>query len=298
MFIQILANSIISSFIIALVALGFNLIFSTTKVFHLAHGAIYTFSVYSFWAVCNLVLDGNTESIQNIIIAFGISVLLIFFIVLIIEKSVYEPISKRTSNQTITLIASMGVYLLMVNFLATLFSNETKTLSTKIRETINIIGIALTPIQISQGALGAFIILTIALLFKYSNFGLQIKAVNNSTKVSSGFGINVSKVRIISLFLGSILAAIAAILKGYETGFDPNIGFSITLTAAVVVVLSGPMSITGTIIASFIISLVQNFAEYVLSAEWKEPITFVILLVVLLWKTEGIIHYNIRLEEK
>lgn len=298
MFLQITLNSIINSILIALVALGFNLIFSTTKIFHLAHGALYTFSVYTFWAVCYYFLDGNYLLPKNILIASLSTIVLIFVLVWMIEKIVYKPLSEKVSNQTITLIASMGVYLFIVNFISMLFTNENKILTSNIEQAINIKGILITPIQIWEILIGGLAILIIGLLYEYSNLGLYIKTVKENAKVSSAFGINVPKIRILALFAGSILAAIAAILKGYDTGFQPNAGFGITLTAAVVVVLSGGLSVGSVLLASLIIAMVQDFTEFFISAEWKEPITFLILLLVILWKTEGIISYNIRIEEQ
>ena len=298
MLLQIIINSIINALLISLVALGFNLIFSTTKVFHLAHGAIYVFSAYSYWTVIKFLFAGNSTSPQGILTAIVITTLLIFLLVWVIEKLIYKPISDRTSNQTITLIASMGVYLFIVNALAMCFNNDNKSLSNEVLRSLNFGNIILTKIQLWQAFVAIVILIIVTLFYKYSDYGLKIIATKDNYKVSSSMGIDVSKIRLLSLLIGSMLAATAAILTGYDTGFDPNIGFGITLTAAVIVVLSGNLSIIGTLTASFIIIFIQNLTEYWLSTQWKEPITFLILLLVILWKTEGIVNFNIRIEEK
>jgi len=73
---------------------------------------------------------------------------------------------------------------------------------------------------------------------------------------------------------------------------------SITLSASVVVIVGGNSSIYGTLIASILLAIIQNFTEYFLSAQWKEPITFGILILMLLWRTEGILQFNNRADEK
>jgi branched-chain amino acid transport system permease protein len=298
MFFQIVINSIINSLLIALVALGFNVVFSTTKIFHLAHGAIYTLSVYMFWAVCSLLLDGNPLLPSNILLASLFTIGMNLLLVLIIEKFVYKPLSEKSANPTITLIASMGIYLFIVNFISMIFSSENRILVSNVKQAINFNGILLTPIQIAEFSISAITIIIIGLVYEYSNLGLYIKTVKENSKVASAFGVNVPRVRIYALLMGSLLAAIAAILKGYDTGFQPYAGFGIVLTATVVVVLSGGVSVNSILFASFCIAIVQDFTEFFLSSEWKEPLTFFILLLVLLWKTEGIVSYNIRLEEQ
>src|SRR5436190_1570534 len=75
MLIQILLNSIISALVLSLVALGFNLIFNATKVFHLAHGAMYASAVYSAVAFRALLRGFASESVATVV-ALALSLLL------------------------------------------------------------------------------------------------------------------------------------------------------------------------------------------------------------------------------
>jgi branched-chain amino acid transport system permease protein len=94
------------------------------------------------------------------------------------------------------------------------------------------------------------------------------------------------------------MAVIAALLLAYDTGIDPNSGLAITLSAAVVVIVGGNSSIYGTLVASMLLAIIQEYTQYFLSAQWKEPITFCILILMLLWRTEGILQFNNRSDEK
>ena len=75
-------------------------------------------------------------------------------------------------------------------------------------------------------------------------------------------------------------------------------GMNITLSAVVVVVLAGQNKLSSLLFASMFISIIQNFTEWFLSAQWKEGVTYLILILVLLFRTEGIISYKLRVEEK
>ena len=127
---------------------------------------------------------------------------------------------------------------------------------------------------------------------------MKIRAVSDNATLAKVIGIKTSKIRYLVFGLGSVMAAIAAILKGYDTGIDPYSGMSVTLSAAVVVIVGGNYSIYGTLIAAVLLAILQNFTEYFLSTQWKEPVTFAILILVLLWRTEGILQFNNRSDEK
>ncbi len=64
------------------------------------------------------------------------------------------------------------------------------------------------------------------------------------------------------------------------------------------VIVGGNFSDSGTILADLLLAILQNYIEYFLSAQWKEPVTFAILILVLLWRTEGILQFNNRSDEK
>lgn len=295
MFLQLLFNSIISGLLLALVAVGFNLIFYITKVFHLAHGAAYIFGAYALMKFLNL--SGEVTTIQSWLISLALSFLLVLILSLLIELIVYQPLSKRNASQAITLISSMGVYILIVNFIALLFGNETKFLNPNLGNSIFFANIIIIPIQAVQ-LITSLLLLGLLLFISKSRWFLQVRAMMSNETVASIIGVNSKFIRLFAMILGSILATIAAILRLYDTGIDPQAGMSITLTAAVAVIIGGNGSISGTIAASMLIAFLQTTTEWFLSAQWKEGMTFLLLILVIFWRTEGIVSFKMRVEEK
>lgn len=289
MMIQILINSLINGLLLALVALGFHIIFSTTKIFHIAHGGIYVAGVYFFlWS----------SPVVGITFGIILSVVFAFLLGVLIEWSVYKPLLKKSSNENIALISSLGVYIIIVNVVALFFSNETKILDNTIRESIAIGEIIITRPQVWQIFFALPLIVLFLIFVKITGYGLKIRAISDNPVLARVMGINTQRIRYIVLGAGSVMAASAALLKGFDTGIDPYSGMAITLSAAVVVIVGGTASLYGTIIASFLLAVIQNFTEFFLSAQWKDTVTFVILIIVLLWRTEGIMQFNVRVDEK
>lgn len=289
MIIQIVINSIINGLLLALVALGFHIIFSATKIFHIAHGGIYVAGVY-FYLWSSPVVGVASGIILSVVIAFLLGVL--------IEWSVYKPLLKKSSNENIALISSLGVYVIIINVIALLFGNETKILDNTIRESLTFGEIIITSPQVWQLIFALPLIALFLIFINVTGYGLKIRAISDNPVLARVMGIKTQTIRYIVFGLGSVMAVSAALLKGFDTGIDPYSGMAITLSAAVVVIIGGSSSLYGTILASMMLAIIQNFTEFFLSAQWKDTVTFAILIIVLLWRTEGILHFNVRVDEK
>ncbi|MBK7254012.1 MAG: hypothetical protein IPI04_08865 [Ignavibacteria bacterium] len=128
--------------------------------------------------------------------------------------------------------------MLLINPVVLVFGNESKIIQNYYSSSFDFSELILTQIQFIQFII-SIVILTIILLFGNSRFYLKIKAVMSNQDVASVLGINFNSIRIFSVCFGSVLAAIACILRLYDTGINPYSGLSMTLSAAVVVILGG-----------------------------------------------------------
>lgn len=284
--IQILFNSIVSGLILSLVAIGFTFIFRVTKVFHLAHGGIYVTGAFSCWWMLTKT--------NNWFVSLLFALIVVSFLIYLIEKTIYLPLNKKQSNQSISLISSMGLYIVIINALALLFGNENKIIENSISGSFEIGNIIITKIQVVQVIVGTIATTAFLTYLKLTKSDLVLQSVSDNETISKVFGINTERERVKVFISGSILVCIAAILKTLEVGIDPHAGISITLTAAVVTILVSRLNVTLIITFSIVLTLLQNSIEWFLDAQWKEGITFLILLLVILFRTEGIISYNLR----
>lgn len=286
---QLIFNSVVSGLLLALVALGFSLIFNTTKVFHLAHGAVYVCGAYFFWW-----LSGMGFSIW---IALALTILFTALLAVLLEGLIYRPLYNKKSGQAITLISSMGAYLFLINLLALLFGNDSIILQHNLGSSFTFAGIIIVPIQAVQ-LISGILIIGLFLWHTQAKWFLKVKAMISESTVATVMGVNVYAIRFYGMIIGSLLAVTASILLLYDTGMDPHAGMTITLSAAVAVIVGGTNSFRGTVVASLLIAFLQTGAEWFFSAQWKEGITFLLLIIVILWRTEGIVSFNMRVEER
>lgn len=296
---QVILNGIVAGLLYSLIALGFSLIYSTTRVFHIAHGAIYTAAVYLFLAATLLMqpLFGNADT-WSVAFAVFLGLIAVCLLAISFEVFVYRPLSQRNAPPLVPFISSLGLYIIVVNVIALLFGNETKILNPNIEPSFSIAGAIITRIQIVQLITAVVLIVAMFVLLKKTSLGRNIRALSDNSVLASVLGVDVRKVRLIVFALGSLLAASSSLSRAFDVGVDPNVGLSAVLTAAVAVIIGGVGFHLGAVLAALLIGLLQNVVVWYASAQWQDAVTFVILVIVLLVRREGLFAARLRLEER
>jgi len=290
MLLQLFINGIITGCTYALMALGFSLIYITTRIFHFAHGAIYTLSAYLFFTFYNIAK-------LPLFISILLSLLITALFGIGIDKFVYYPLNKKNSSSLILMLSAIGLYTIIVNFIAMIYGNETKVLMPGIQPTYQFRSIILTQIQVITLITSIIIFAFVIIFLRITNLGITIRAMRDNPVLLSALGINIRRVRLFVFSFGSMLAAIASVLNGLDVGIDPNIGMSIFLNAAVGVIIGGVATFEAPVLGSLLLSSVQSLVIWRASARWQDTITFIILILFLLFKPQGILGLRTRIEE-
>lgn len=297
MFIQILVNGLITGLLYALVALGFNLIYRSTQVFHIAHGAIYTAAAYFFFLWISQ-FSGTELSLWLLLLGIVFALLGTSLLTIIFEKIVYYPLFTKKAPTLVTFISSLGVYIVVVNLIALFFGNETKILNPSIEPSLTFGDVIVTRIQIIQVAISILLIAMVFFLLKATTLGKNIRALSDNPVLASVVGLKVKRIRMMAFLIGSALAAVASLLIAYDVGMDPYVGLSAVLTAAVAFIIGGTHSYAGSVLGALMLGLTQNLVVWFYSAQWQDAVTFVVLILVLLFRQEGLFMQQIRVEER
>ncbi|MFQ5788397.1 MAG: branched-chain amino acid ABC transporter permease, partial [Thermodesulfobacteriota bacterium] len=96
---------------------------------------------------------------------------------------------------------------------------------------------------------------------------------------------------------GSLLAGVGAVLSSLDVGLDPNVGLNIVLVAAVAVIVGGIGMFQGAALGGLLLGILQAFAVWQISARWQDTVVFLVLVLFLLFRPQGILSYRRRLEE-
>ena len=278
---QILINIIYSASIYLLIAFSFSLVYYTTKFFHFAHAAIITFSAYFtyyFFQQLNF----------SIWIAVPSAIILSVLLGMLIELGIYKQLRKKNTSPLLMLIASLGLYVVLQNCISMLWGDDTKSIRTgEVKVGNEIFGAYITDIQIITIVL-SFKLLVLSLLFyRYTKLGRQMRAVAANSELANIVGINSNKVILWSFGIGSCLAAVAGILVASDTGLTPTMGFNLLLYGVVAMIIGGVGSTWGLIGGAFLLATAQHLTAYYIDSKWMDAITYIILILFLIWKPLG-----------
>lgn len=287
---QLIINGLIRGSIYALVALGFALIYRGARAFHIAHGGIYTVGAYALFSFVVLLK-------WSLPFAIGFAILIPVIIGLIAEEVVYYPFHTRKASSSVVIIASLGIYILIANLIALLFGNETKIVFSGISESYSTGELVITQIQLIQLVVAVFVLAGVWLFLRRHRWGQMIKALANNPLLAEVLGMDIRNIRRLIFAIGSLLAGIASILVAADVGVDPWVGMSMLLAGAVAMIVGGVDKWEGAILGGFLLGLLQAVAVWKFSARWQNTVTFIVLILFLLFRPQGILGEKKRFEE-
>ncbi len=277
-----LSNGLINGSLIAITALGFAIVYNTTRIFHIAYAALYTWAGYVFYWL--YVINGF-----NFFLSVAIVVVFTVFLSILCEKLVYQPLSKKERSPNTLMISSIGILIVLVNLIALIFGNTPRIFPHN--------GFDLSEFSfyfISGIPFISFIVfnLTMILFFiilKYSSLGIKTRALRDDILLSHVFGIDTYRLRYILFGISGFLVAIAASFRSLDVGINPYVGLPVFIYAFVALVIGGVGRFEGPLLGGFILGILQALVEYFVDNKWVMLVTFGILMIFLIFRPEGLI---------
>lgn len=288
MIFQSLANGLVTGSIYAIAALGFAMVYNTTHIFHIAYAAIYMFApymLYSFSRVLGLPL----------LPAILIAVLLTIVLSLVSELFVYQPLKKKGSSGNVMMVSSIGFMIVIINVIALFYGNETKIISQGLSESFQLSSIIITKNQLIQFIISISLTAGFILFLNFSKFGLRTRTIRDDEELSKIFGIQVERTRMKIFMLSGLFIGVAGCLVSIDVGMDPYVGMPMLLNAVVAVIVGGKGRFVSPMLGGFIIGVLQALTVYFFESRWENAVTFIILILFLLIRPQGIMGERQRI---
>lgn len=288
---QLIANGIIAGSVYTLIALGFALIYNTTRFFHFAHGAVYALGAY-------LVYVFAVKLGLPLLIASGLSIALAMLTGCSMELFIYKPLRKQKSSALVLLLSSLGMFISIQNIVTLIFGNETKTLrGGVVHDGYRIINISITPIQVLILAVSLFLTFLLYIFLSKTRTGKAMRAISDDPEMSEITGIDTDRVILTTFAIGSILAAVAGILVALDIDIWPTMGMNAVLMGAVAVIVGGIGKIQGAVLGGFLLGLVQHLGIWQIPSKWQDCIALSLLLLFILFRPRGILGESFQREK-
>lgn len=278
--VQLLFHAILAGAVYALIAAGLSFIYATTRVFHLAHGAVVAFSGYVFWFL-------SERTGWNMILAGLVACVIAVFLGLLMNELVYEPLRRRKTKGLGYLIATIALLLMGNAFIIAIFGASSQSLGVQ-TEVIEILGARISVLQISIIAIALFFLLLLGFISKRTKFGKAMRATADNEMVTEVLGIKTQFIRRMTFAIGSLLGGIAGILVALEFNLEPNMGVFLVIKGFAGAVIGGVGSMTGAIAGSVLLGGVEQAAVWFWGSGWKSAMAFVLLFLFLLLRPQGL----------
>jgi branched-chain amino acid transport system permease protein len=290
--------------IYALVALGYTLVYGVLRLINFAHSEIFMLGTMSAVAVTTLLgFTGYEDPLPTfrffaifLLIAFTASIVSGVAAVLL-EIVAYRRLRNRGASRLSSLISAIGASFFLTEVLR--IATDSKSLDfPRLLDKNSVFQVSTAYFTADKLlVLGGAVVIFFALnrIINHTKLGLGIRAVSQDERTSVLMGVNVNRVITFTFLIGGVLAGLgsAFYMVFYETT-KSNVGFLVGISAFTAAVLGGIGNIKGALLGSFVLGLFQQYTAAVLGYNWRDVVTFVVLVLVLLVKPTGLLGETLQ----
>lgn len=284
MFIQLLFNGISLGAVYALVAVGFAIVFSILKFSNFAHGGM-----ISVCAFIGYFFQKSFDPAPPIWVTILFSSVCGVVFALFLDRIVYASIRRNKSPNIYYFLSSLTIAIIITAILNIFFSKNPLSFPMLFSSTTYNIGkIRISRMDTMIFFVSVSILIVLILLINKTKIGLAMRAVSISPETSRLMGINSNFILFFIFSLAGFLAGVSGVLLGCKYGVFPDMGQTMMVKGFIASVIGGLGSLGGAIAAAFILGLIEMFWTYVFGSLSTPVITFVVMLLFLFIRPQGI----------
>jgi branched-chain amino acid transport system permease protein len=286
---DIIIYGIVNSVTLALMALGFTLVYGVSRLPNFAHGALYVLTGYIAWLLLNRL---GVNYLVAMLIALAITGL--------IGAAMYHFILVRVRGMAISeIIASYAIGLAILEGLRYGgLKGATFTLPPFVDGSIDLFGISVDYQRLLVVVIGAALFGLLWLFVSTTRLGLALKGMAQDERAALTLGIDSDFMAVVAMALGSILAGIAGLVLFPLGNIVVEAGYTVLIMAVAVCIVGGLGSWTGAILAAFLIGFAQILTVKYLGTHYQVVVALLAIIVTLILRPSGLFGQQKELEER
>jgi len=266
----------------ALGAVGLTLVYGILKLVNFAHGDFLTFGVYMAYLV------SVTWELPFVVAIFwamlSTALLGIFF-----EKVMWGPMRARGAGLLQFVLMSIGLALIIRYTIQYFWGTEIRVLGVNQTAVVEFIGLDIGRTQLIVLIIGVAVLVGVGLMLRYTLLGKRMRALSDNLELAEASGIDTSRVVLWTwVFAGGLAGLAGVLIGGFEGSFDPEIGFTLLLPIFAAVVLGGIGDAFGALAGAMLLGVMIELSTLVIDSRWKILVGFVILILALVVRPQGI----------
>lgn len=279
MFAQLLLNGIVLGSCYALISVGHTIIFGLMRVSNFAHGELYMLGAYFTYTFVNLL---------GFPFYIGLPFSLVMGAVLgyVLNRFVFRYVR---DDMTVNGLVTIGLSIFLTNIAQYFWGAAPRNITNPFKgDTFFVLGAAVTPARffIIFASFGAIVLFHC--LIQYTKIGKAFRATFQKREAAQLVGIDVESIYSLSTVLGTVMACLAGSLLGLVYSLEPTMGAKAISVAWAVVVTGGAGNFAGAISIGYFMGVLESLGGGYISSAYKDAFPFLMVMIVLLFKPNGI----------
>jgi len=267
-----------------LMALGLTLMFGMMHIINFAHGAVYMLGAFVIYYVF-------FQSGVPYFAAFLLAMILLGAFGYVVERGIYRPI-KGGIEPTLVALLALTTFLQAAGY--PVFGQLDKHVPPVFAGTRNILGVTVSVERLMIIPIAGALVVGLYLFINKTRLGGAMRAIEQDKEAAALQGVNVDRINGLAFGVGFALAAAAGALMAPIFKLDPMMGEQPLLKAFIIIILGGLGSIPGAILGGLMLGLIDSIVATALGAEPAFLLSFVFIILVLLFKPTGLFGYAAR----
>ena len=291
--IEALVTGLTQGAMIALVALGYTMVYGVLKLINFAHSEVFMMGAY-FGLFLIAALGGTANPMVAGVAGTLLSMVGASLLGIAVERVAYRPLRGRGRGALLRitpLVTALGMSVLLQNLAQLLFTARFRPYPQLITGQITFPGIGtLSKSRVLILVVTVLVMIALELIVKKTWFGKAMRALSANEEAARLMGIRTSRVISMTFALGSSLAALGAILFCLDQSqVYPTMGVVIGTRAFVAAVLGGIGSITGAMLGGLLIGIIGELVKLTDYSGGADVLVFLVLILVLLVRPSGLL---------
>jgi branched-chain amino acid transport system permease protein len=274
---------LVTASILAIAAVGLTLQFGVTNYVNFAYGDFMSLGAY-------LTFELNTAAHMSVWLAMAISAVAMGFVGVATDRWLLSPFARRFSNLFYVLIVTFGLSLIMLNLISAIWSPNFQQLPTATQNPLHIGPFLLTPSQVAIFGVGVALMFAVHFLLTRTKLGKAMRAMSDNASLAMVSGIDTRLVTSITWWITGALSGVAGSVLAIDLGtITPAVGETFLFVIFAAVILGGIGKPYGAMLGALVIGLATEVSAVIINSAYKLDVAFVILVLVLLLRPQGIV---------
>ena len=297
----------------ALLAVGFTMVYGILNMMNFAHGEVYMFAAFASWAVLNYSLGTplDTAPAAFILPLMVIAAILAGALVaMFVERICFRPLYARQSGRLPPIIAAVGVALALRQLMVVIQNEAIGNVRVRTVEYWEIIprswnwhvpgiDIFFTATALVIIAITLLAMIIVGYYVTETTGGKAMRAAAQDPEATRAMGVNLDQTIVMTFVIGAVLAAIGGVFIGFHFGqVETFMGFPAVIKAFIASVIGGVGSIRGAVLGGIVLGCSEGIWTTFLGSNWKDVITFCLLIVLLMYRPRGLLGEHVDVYER